>query len=171
MIYTCSVYPHKNLEKLIGAVKLVGIDLVIASVRNVFVERLSRYVKSNDMEKSVHFLGFVSDHELTGLYKSAKAFVFPSLAEGFGLPGLEAMAAGCPVVCSDIPVFHEIYGDAAIYFDPNNARDIAEKINNVFHSNDTYHHSMVERGKEHAKKFSWRKMAQETLEVYKEIIS
>lgn len=182
VIYTGSAYPHKNLERLVESIAMMNkvyqsidseldkdLNLVIVSVRNVFIDRLEKVVERHGMRENVKFLGFVEDNELAELYKNAKAFVFPSLAEGFGLPGLEAMAAGALVVCSDIPVFHEIYGDAATYFNPHDARDIAEKINELLHSNDTYHRSVVEKGKKQAAQFSWRKMAEETLKVYESV--
>lgn len=167
VIYTGNAYPHKNLERLISAVKQLHINLVIVSARNVFTTRLIRYVNKIKADSFVNFLGFVPDDELAVLYKNAKAFVFPSLSEGFGLPGLEAMTAGCPVVCSDIPVFHEIYGDAATYFNPYNVGDIARKIGEVLRFNESIHQSMIQKGRERTKLFSWQKMAEQTLQVYK----
>ncbi len=170
VIYAGSAYPHKNLERLIKAVKQSRTNLIIASARNVFTARLIQYVNKIKADSFVNFLGFVSDEDLVILYKNAKAFVFPSLSEGFGLPGLEAMTTGCPVVCSDIPVFHEIYGDAATYFNPRDVVDIASKINEVLRFDVSKHQNMVEKGKERAKQFSWKKMAEETLQVYKEAL-
>ncbi len=169
VIYTGSAYPHKNLERLISAVKQLHINLVIVSARNVFTARLIQYVNKIKADSFVNFLGFVPDDELALLYKNAKAFVFPSLSEGFGLPGLEAMAAGCPVVCSDIPVFHEIYGDAATYFNPYNVGDIAQKIGEVLRLDDSKHRRMVEKGEKRAQQFSWQNMAKETLRVYNSV--
>lgn len=187
IIYTGSAYPHKNLERLIQAFRLLGslalgsknpnspmaqrpdsLKLVIASSRNAFLERIISYARMHGVEKFVKFLGFVPDEELAVLYKNAIAFVSTSLSEGFGLPGLEAMAAGTPVVCSDIPVFHEIYGDAAVYFNPYDVQDIAKTISELIRSNDSNHRKMVERGKNRTKQFSWRKMTKETIRVYKD---
>ena len=95
------------------------------------------------------------------------ALVFPSLMEGFGLPGLEAMKNGCPVICSDIPVFHEIYGDAAIYFNPNSSIDIAGKIKDICSIDpDQQSKKMIEKGFIQVKKYSWQKLAEETLRIY-----
>ncbi|MBI3289898.1 glycosyltransferase family 4 protein [Candidatus Microgenomates bacterium] len=177
VIYTGSAYPHKNLERLIEAVKYFNdiyqysepINLVICGSRNVFLERLQKVVKRNKAEKYVKFLGYIPDEELVMLYRNARAFVFPSLAEGFGLPGIEAIAAGCPLLCSDIPVSHEIYGKAAVYFNPTDSTDIADKIKQIL-ADGELRESMVSKGKERVKRFSWRKMAQETLEVYKKTL-
>ena len=170
-IYTGSAYPHKNLERLIQAIGLLGsnnLQLVIVSARNSFLDRVVGYARKYGVENRVKFLGFVEDSELGQLYANAKAFVSPSLSEGFGLPGLEAMASGCPVLCSDIPVFHEIYADSAIYFNPYDVQDIVSKINQVLRFDESILRNKVTLGKERAKQFSWRKMAEETIRVYKD---
>lgn len=169
IIYTGSVYPHKNVERLIQATCKLELNLVIVGSRNVFLDRVVEYVKRHHAENQVNFLGFVPDEDLVVLYKNAKAFVFPSLSEGFGLPGIEAMTAGCPVVCSDIPVFHEIYENAAVYFNPENVDNIARKIGEVINDPKTGS-DLVKRGKMHAKQFSWKKMAEETLKVYEAVL-
>lgn len=177
VIYVGNAYPHKNLERLIQSIKYFNdmnhyserLNLVMVSTRSVFSERLMRFMRQNKAEKFVKFLGFVPDKELVVLYKNAKAFLFPSLSEGFGLPGLEAMASGTVAICSDIPVFHEIYADSAIYFDPYDVRDIVEKVDQVVHFDDLNHRTIITKGQKQAKQFSWQKMAKETLEVYREV--
>ncbi len=166
LIYTGSVYPHKNLKVLLRAVmELKEIELLIACSRSVFWEKLYQMVKEYGIEKQAHLPGFVADEDLKILYQNALAFVFPSLSEGFGLPGLEAMASGCPVICSDIPVFQEIYEEAAIYFNPKEATDLVEKINRLA-SDQGLVRQLKEKGLQQAKKYSWQKMAGETLRVY-----
>lgn len=165
LLYVGSVYPHKNIERLIEAIKALEINLVIACSRGVFWERLRKKVQENRVENFVNLAGFVPDEELSVLYREAEAFVFPTLSEGFGLPGLEAMANRCPVICSDIPVLREVYGEAAEYFDPLVPEDMAEKIKRVTDHEDKKN-QMVEKGFEQLKKYSWRKMASETLAVY-----
>lgn len=121
-VYTGNAYPHKNLKRLIQAVVLLNINreqkiiLVIASARNIFTLRLQKLIVQLKAQEFVNLLGFVPDAELGSLYKNSLGFVFPSLSEGFGLPGLEAMNAGALVLASEIPVFKEIYGNHAIYF-------------------------------------------------------
>ena len=188
LLYVGSVYPHKNIERLIEATKTVcsnypnsnlinsnkfeknsnnsSISLVIVCSRSVFWERLKKKIVQMDAKDFVNLAGFVPDEDLPFLYQNAEAFVFPSLSEGFGLPGLEAMASGCPVVCSEIPVFREVYGEAAVYFNPHDASDITQKILEVLRYNDTYHFKMVARGRKQAERFSWEKCAKETLRVY-----
>ena len=110
--------------------------------------------------------GYIPANDLAIIFRSAKAYVFPSLSEGFGIPGLNAMAAGLPVICSNIPPLKEIYGDAALYFNPNDTFDIAQKVSKVLSDSKT-RSFLVARGKEQVKKYSWQKMAKETLNIYK----
>lgn len=174
LLYVGSLYPHKNVEFVIRALKQVeeSITLVIVSSRNIFAERFIKFVKEEGAGEWVKFLGYVPDEELAVLYKNAEAFVFPTLSEGFGLPGLEAMTAGTPVICSDIPVLHEVYGDAALFFNPKNVNDIVNKIKLIYtnkqslSSNRKLREELIVKGAKQVKKYSWRKMAEETLQVY-----
>jgi glycosyltransferase involved in cell wall biosynthesis len=122
------------------------------------------------MERFVRFIGYVSDRKLFGLYKDAQAFIFPSLSEGFGLPGLEAMASGTPVLASDIPVFREVYSDAVLYFNPEDVDDIANKIMQIL-TDKNLRAALVLKGKSHIRKYSWRKMAKETKDIYESCLS
>ncbi|MGH7203037.1 MAG: glycosyltransferase family 4 protein, partial [Candidatus Levyibacteriota bacterium] len=135
-LYVGNAYPHKNVERLIDAFALVvkeypDVKLLLVGKSNYFYDRLEEKVGQMGLEKSVLFLGGVSDEELIGLYQDAQALVFPSLMEGFGLPGLEAMQNGCLVLASDIPVFKEIYQDAALYFNPREIASIHATIRQV----------------------------------------
>jgi len=175
LLYVGSVYPHKNVERLIEAVKLLNnkyltsdilhITLVIVCARNVFSERLRNKVVQMEAQEFVNLAGFVPDEDLAVLYKEAEAFVFPPLLEGFGLPGLEAMSVGCPVLCSNIPVLREVYGEAALYFDPLNPEEMAKKMVEVIDQKGK-RDKMAEKGKRQAEKYSWSKMAKEILKVY-----
>ena len=100
------------------------------------------------------------------LYKNAAATVIPSYAEGFSLTAVEAMSIGSPVLASGIPVHHEVCGSAAIYFDPNDIANISERIGFVLDLTESSRRELIEQGKMQAKEFSWRKMAEETLETY-----
>ena len=133
----------------------------------MFWERFKRFVEKEKAAKWVKMLGYVDDLELKTIYKNAAAFVFPTLSEGFGLPGLEAMNCGVPVISSNIPVLREVYGNAALYFDPKNIDDIKEKIGKVVDS-PKLRQEMSSRGTKQAGKFSWKNMTQETLEIYKD---
>jgi glycosyltransferase involved in cell wall biosynthesis len=171
LLYVGSVYPHKNIERLIDAIKLLVTDyqlpvtLVVVCARSVFWERLKEKVVQLKAEDLVNLAGFVPDSELGALYRQAGAFVFPSLSEGFGLPGLEAMAQGVAVAASDIPVFKEVYKDAAVYFEPEDPEDIADKIKKLL-SDKKLQEQLKEQGSRLVKQYSWKKMAQETLQVY-----
>lgn len=168
VIYTGNLYPHKNVPTLIKAIELINetrttpLYLVVVCARSVFESRLphSRYVK---------FLGRLSDEDLVGLYHHAAAFVFPSLIEGFGLPGLEAMAAGCPVIAAWASCLPEVYGNAALYFDPHSPSDLTDKIHLIM-SNNRLRLDLVAKGKKCVAKYSWSKMANTTWQTYQKML-
>lgn len=172
LLYVGNAYPHKNLERLLDAFKLLTTNyklptthLIIVSPRDVFFDRLQEEIKKRGLERSVKIKEYLQAHELSELFQKATAYVFPSLSEGFGIPGLNALKSGLPLTASDIPVLREIYGNGAIYFDPESPQDMAQKIQNVL-SNNKVRSNLIKKGKEQAKKYSWQKMAQETLAVY-----
>jgi glycosyltransferase involved in cell wall biosynthesis len=145
------------------------LSLVVVCARNVFYERFKKKLKQMKAERFVNLVGFVPDRQLAVLYSQAKAFVFPSLMEGFGLPGLEAMACGCPVAASNSSCLPEVYGRAALYFDPLDVEDMTNKILKVTRNTST-RNKLVKRGFKQVKKYSWRKMARETLVVYRSVL-
>jgi glycosyltransferase involved in cell wall biosynthesis len=123
--------------------------------------------KKFGVEERVKFLEKVSDEDLPSLYKHAEFFILPSLYEGFGLPVLEAMSYGCPVITSNISSLPEAGGDAALYVDPKDVKDITEKMNRLL-EDDKLRRELSEKGKEQIKKFSWEKSAKEVLAVLEE---
>lgn len=165
-IYTGNAYPHKNLERAISASLNLKINFCIVSSRNVFTKRLAKLIKKTGAQEYVKLLGFVEDEELDKLYKNSVGFIFPSLSEGFGLPGLEAMKAGTILLASNIPVFHEIYGTHAIYFDPRNVKSIEDAMKKALSLTKVEGEKMIRENKAFVKRYSWKKMAQETLDVY-----
>lgn len=170
LLYVGALYPHKNVERLVQSIKQIGgVDLVVVCARDVFWDRFTEFLEKEHATKYVNLVGYVTDGQLADLYRSAQAFVFPTLSEGFGLPGLEAMAYGTPVVCSDIPVLREVYGDAALYFDPGDPGDIASKIVLVL-TDRRLRKELILKGRQRVKKYSWRKMAQQTAGVYDEVL-
>lgn len=190
LLYVGSLYPHKNVERLVEAVASFSnrsngdridsnkleensdnsrISLVIVCGRSVFYDRFKKKIKRMKAEKLVNLAGFVPDKDLSVLYSEAEAFVFPSLLEGFGLPGLEAMARGCPVAASNSSCLPEVYGAAALYFDPLDIKDMVEKILEVTRNTST-RNRLVKKGHEQVKKYSWQKMAKETLHVYSSLM-
>ena len=170
IIYTGSLYPHKNVGIILNVLKhFSDLKLVVACARSVFWEKFKLEVDRRCLEDRVVLAGFVSDEELVGLYRRAIAFVFPSLSEGFGLPGLEAMAAGCPVISSTAGALPEIYGDVVAYFDPRSDRDLRKEIDKV-REDGKYREELIRRGRERSKQFTWERCAQETLEVYQRVL-
>ena len=141
--------------------------LVLVGKEDFFYRRLRKAVGKLDLGKKVEFYGRVSDEELRALYKNSIAVVVPSLMEGFGLPALEAMSNKCLVLASDIKALKEICGEDAIYFDPYNIDDIAEKMKMAYL--EKFDREIIERGFERSKKFSWRKMSKETLKIYESV--
>jgi glycosyltransferase involved in cell wall biosynthesis len=143
---------HKNLEGLIRAFLLVaeafpGLRLVIAGSRYREGDAVDRWNKDPRLADRLVEIFNPSDEEILRLFAGAKAFVFPSFAEGFGLPPLEAMASGVPVVCSDIPVFREVYGDAVHFVDPHRPESIAEGIRRVL-TDHLYATGLARKGRE-----------------------
>lgn len=174
LMYVGRPTPHKNLGRLIEAsTKLKeahpNLKLVLAGKKDALYEAHERRAQELGVTDIV-FTGFVSEGELRWLYENCAAYVFPSLSEGFGLPGLEAMIHGAPVASSNATCLPEVYGDAAHYFDPLNAGDMAAKINDVL-TDETLRNNLISAGKSQAQKYSWKHMAEQTYEVYKETLS
>lgn len=129
---------------------------------------LSKHTKN--IESLVHFLNFVPDNDLDLIYKSSKIFLFPSLYEGFGLPPLEAMAAGTPVIASNSSSIPEVIGDAGILIDPNNENLWIQKISELWR-NENFQKKLSLNSIERAKKFSWVQTAASTIEIYREVFN
>ena len=140
--------------------------MLIASSRGIFTQRLERVIRDQKAQEYVKLLGFVPDKELFSLYKNAVGFTYPSVSEGFGLPGIEAMASGTLVLASDISVFKEIYKDNAIYFDPQDSLSIKKTMESVLKMDSGLRVGKIEKAKDFVKRYSWAKMAQETLRIY-----
>lgn len=115
--------------------------------------------------RQITFFGFASDEELAWLYSHCAAYIFPSYMEGFGLPGLEAMQHGAPVVSSNATTLPEVYGDAALYFDPADSHEMARQIARVL-DDKKLRAELIKKGTKQTKKYSWKRMAEETLAVY-----
>lgn len=174
IMYVGQQSDYKNIRRLIEAHQLLLRDhptlqlaLVgkLSGVNGVPLQRNKQWVQQQGY-KNVIFTDFVSDEQLVWLYQHTKAYVFPSLMEGFGLPGLEAMQCGAPVVSSNATCLPEVYGDAAHYFDPTSIEDMRRAINDVV-TQPELRKKLVEAGYAQHKKYSWQKMAEETLAVYK----
>jgi len=175
-LYVGNIKPHKNLERLIDAFDLVRrggferLELLIIGDQISKYPRLRRAVDKHKLHKHVRFLGFVPDDTLAALYRLATVFVFPSLYEGFGLPPLEAMASGTPVVTSNRSSLPEVVGDAAVLVDPYSAASIAEGIQQVL-SDPELRRSLSARGLARAREFSWDASIRRVHEVYMDVAS
>lgn len=166
-LYVGNAYPHKNLETLLRAFQAFIVNslpftvrLVLVGKEDYFYRRLKKVVSKEKLEEGVIFFGEANDTQLMNLYTNAIALIFPSYMEGFGLPAIEAISCGCPVICSDIPVFHEILEDIPIYFDPFSAVDLLAKMTQAVKN------EHKETGSIDLAKFSWQRMAKETLDIY-----
>lgn len=175
LLYVGNLLPHKNLKGLIRAFSLIAqrmpYKLVIAGCRDPrYYPELKAEAQTPGLADKVLFLNYISADELPALYAGAKAFVFPSLYEGFGLPPLEAMACGCPVVVSNVASLPEVCGDAAYCVDPYDVESIADGIHKVL-TDQALRQAMIEKGLERAKLFSWERSAQKHIKVFEEALS
>jgi len=174
ILTVASSHPHKNLTRLMEAYSMLARScrienqLVLVGHRRAHADLLEEMVQRLNLEEKVILSGYVPDAYLKELYSKAILFVFPSLYEGFGIPILEAMVHGVPVVCSEVASLPEVAGDAALFFDPYNVRDIAEKIYGALQNLDL-RQELIRKGYENVKRFSWQQTAHQTIAVYKEL--
>jgi glycosyltransferase involved in cell wall biosynthesis len=174
VLYVGTIKPHKNLVRLIEAfaeLRRRGFDelkLLIIGDEIAKVPALRRAVHSHKLHKHVRFLGYLEDETLASLYRLASVFVFPSLYEGFGLPPLEAMASGTPVVTSNVSSMPEVTGDAAVLVDPYNVESIVEGIARVL-NDPALAAELGRKGMARAREFSWERSVARTRQVYQEV--
>ncbi len=174
-LYVGNVYPHKNVLQLIEAVKKLHqefpqIELVIVCARNVFQERIVKQIEKLKAANFVRLTGFVPDKDLLVLYREALAFVFPSFSEGFGLPGLEAMASSTPVVASNASCLPEIYGSAALYFNPRQTSSLVKALKKIITSSNL-RKKLINNGRQQVRKYSWEKMGKEIFKGYLAVLN
>lgn len=174
ILYVGRPQPHKNLWRLVEAFELLkkdrpGLKLVLVGKRDVLYERHEKKVHKKGIENVV-FTDFVSEGQLRWLYENTAAYVFPSLSEGFGLPALEAMAHGAPVVSSNATCLPEVYGQAAHYFEPQDTTDMAKKIAEIL-SDEKLRSKLIANGYKQSAKYSWRRMAEQTLDIYRKLLN
>jgi glycosyltransferase involved in cell wall biosynthesis len=145
------------------------IRLVVAGLTPEAKNKFHALILDMNLDGQVVLLGFIPEYELVALYNGAVVFVYPSLYEGFGMPVLEAMACGTPVVTSSAGSIPEVAGKAALFVDPKNPEEIANAILQIV-SDASLRERMIEQGVEQAKRFSWEKTAQQMLEIYRETV-
>ena len=176
VLYAGNIKPHKNLERLIEAFSMLRksgfeqVKLLIIGDEISKYATLRRAVHRHKLHHQVRFLGFVSDKTLACLYRLAGVFVFPSLYEGFGLPPLEAMASGTPVITSNVSSLPEVVGDAALLIDPNKPEAIFDAMRRVL-TEPELAQSLRARGLERVRQFSWERSIRRVREIYDEVLA
>lgn len=176
MYYPAATWPHKNHRNLLSALRILQEqasfdgDLVLTGIATQAHSELMEEIARFGLTERVKVLGYLPYEDLPCIYNMARLVVFPSLFEGFGIPLVEAMACGCPVVCSAVTSLPEVIGDAGLLFDPLSPADIADKVQMVW-SNPETRAAMKDRGLERAKLFNWNDTARKTLDVYKKAIA
>lgn len=168
LLYVGSLYPHKNIQVVLKALKqLPDWQLQIVGSRSIFLEQTESLVADLGIQSQVTFSGRLSDTALATAYRTCTALIQPSHSEGFGLTGLEAIALGAPVIASDIPVFHEVYQDAAIYFDQNSP----EALIGLLQAFDTHAQQYDEKTQQKVlAQYSWKRMAKQTYSSYLNVL-
>jgi len=167
-LYVGNAYPHKNLEFLVKSfgrfvAKHPTYQLVLVGKNDFFYKRLSLWMKQFPFASCVSLVTTATDEELASYYMYTRAFVFPSLMEGFGLPALEAMKFGAPVLCSDIPVFHELFASIPRYFNPNSEQSLVDAMEQAATGKKK---QMSTEEKTYLERYQWKTTVQQTLRVY-----
>jgi len=176
VLYAGNIKPHKNLERLIEAFHMIRrgelehVKLLIIGDEISKYATLRRAVHRYKLHKHVRFFGFVPNQTLAVLYRLAAVFVFPSLYEGFGLPPLEAMASGTPVITSNVSSLPEVVGDAALLIDPMQPDAIAAAIRRVL-SDPALREDLRARGLRRAREFSWERSIGRVRQIYDEVLA
>ncbi len=172
LLCVATLHPHKNLDRLVRAFRRFHarrpeFRLVIAGLRGFFSRQLEELIDSFDLKEAVRLTGWIGREELYELYARAHAFVFPSTFEGFGLPVLEALAAGLPVACSNIAPLTEVAGDSALFFDPSEDAALDCALERVT-ADTALRESLSVRGPARAREFTWQRTAEQTLAVLRQ---
>jgi glycosyltransferase involved in cell wall biosynthesis len=175
VLYVGTIEPRKNLRRLVEAFERLlrstslSPKLVIAGGKGWLMDDFDSLIRQKGMADRVCLTGYLEDADLCGLYSTCAAFVYPSLYEGFGLPPLEAMACGAPVITSRIPSIMETVGSAARLIDPTDVDDLAQAMKEFLNDKNAREH-YAELGTNHVKQFSWEQTAAKTLDVYRELL-
>jgi glycosyltransferase involved in cell wall biosynthesis len=173
-----AIEPRKNLPRLLRALKLLATsrmgcaDLTLLHVGPAgwLVDDVSQTLDELDLRDRVRFLGYVPNEDLAALYQLARVSVYPSLFEGFGLPVLEAMASGCPVVTSNCSSMPEVAGGAALLVDPTSEESIAEALARIW-EDDALRRELIDKGRCRASSFTWESAARATLSLYDRVLA
>jgi len=155
--------PHKNLAAVRTALEFINSDIKVVLAGEPYQKIFNREI-AREAAKNIIALGYITDEELKALYLNALCFIFPSYYEGFGLPILEAMHCGCPVLCAQTASLPEVAGEAALFFDPMDARAIAHTINRII-LDLQLRNDLTQKGFQRAKEFDWQTTASQTLDI------
>jgi glycosyltransferase involved in cell wall biosynthesis len=175
LLFVGTLEPRKNLLTLLKALQQIlsqtslRPQLVIAGGEGWLMDETFSFMKKPEIAGRLRLTGYLGDEELCGLYSSCRIFIYPSLYEGFGLPPLEAMACGAPVIAGRIPALQETLGNSACLVDPDDARELAKKIIDLW-TDEQERQKLSSVGKENSARFSWEETARMTLEVYREVL-
>jgi glycosyltransferase involved in cell wall biosynthesis len=174
LFYPAATWPHKNHINLVRALKILKENgsfkdkLVLTGLAMEGHSNITDEIAKLGLSEDVKFIGYLPYNEIPAIFNLATLMVFPSLFEGFGIPVIEAMAVGLPVVCSNKASLPEVAGDAAVLFEPTEPEDIAEKIVRVSEDRQL-REKLIAKGFERAEFFTWEKIARETLAIYEEV--
>ncbi|MFC4599694.1 glycosyltransferase [Cohnella hongkongensis] len=172
-LYPANTWPHKNHIKLLEAIKILNgndnsrYNIVLTGSEMQASEQVKSFIQNNGLKDQIHFTGYIDQKDMPYIFKAADYLVFPSLFEGFGIPLVEAMKTELPIICSREGSIPEIAGESALYFDPRNAQDIADKIIQV--QDESIRNDLVRKGKMQAVKFTWDNCAESSLKVFKDV--
>ncbi len=171
LLFVSSLEPRKNIDLLIEALEAATTDipLVLVGWQGWGEKKWLDKIKGTALKRRIHIIGHLPDDDLKAIYNGAAALVYPSLYEGFGLPIVEAMACGCPVICSNAASMPEVAGDAAILVDPQKSDELAHAIDTLVHDTDL-RTSFITKGFKQASSFSWLDTAGKTLDVFKKML-
>lgn len=174
ILFVGSIHPRRNVQRVIESFvqlkveKKIDHQLVLIGLKQQLDPSISHLIHERNIDQSISMLGFVPDEDLVKFYNLADIFIYPSLYEGFGLPVLEAMACGTPVITSNTSSLPEVAGDAAVLIDPSNQSQMVDAIQNIV-ENRAWAEELKERGLERCKKFSWKSAAKTTCEIFESV--
>ena len=171
LLFVSSLEPRKNIDLLIKALQTAKTDipLVLVGWHGWGDKKWLEKIKITDLKKRIYITGHVPDHDLKAIYNGAQALVYPSLYEGFGLPILEAMTCGCPVICSNTASMPEVAGGAAILINPAKSNELAHAIETIVY-NTEIRNNLIKKGFKQAAGFTWDNTAGKTLDVFKKAV-
>jgi len=171
ILFVGTLEPRKNLSLLIKALTMTKtkIPLILTGWQGWGDKKWMQLISERELQHRIFFTGHVDEETLACLYSGASAFVFPSLYEGFGLPILEAMACGCPVICSNAASMPEVAGEAALLINPTDEGALAYALDCVL-TDSQLQQSMIQQGIKRTQQFSWRETAVKTMDIFHQVV-